>query len=280
MNLENFKKTIKRRYRNGEDNIGMDFVAPCLKYTKLYRRGTGFFSSSALITYTESIERLINEDTRIEIICSPVIQDKSLIRALEENQTQEQRKNTIRRLGTQIILDAVGYQIDNSRRDYRNHLLAYLIAKEILKIKIAIPKDFRNEDLSKIDDLTSSLYHVKSGYFILNDGDVIAFDGSFNESNSGHTYNIENVQVLKSWDEYDKQRLKDIVDDIDNDWNGKNQFIQTLDIEKKALEIIKEIAPKNKPTKNNNEKVEIKNELRDYQIKALKKWQKESFVTN
>lgn len=87
MNLENFKKTIKRRYRNGEDNIGMDFVAPCLKYTKLYRRGTGFFSSSALITYTESIERLINEDTRIEIICSPVIQDKSLIRALEENQT-------------------------------------------------------------------------------------------------------------------------------------------------------------------------------------------------
>jgi hypothetical protein len=43
MNLENFKKTIKRRYRNGEDNIGMDFVAPCLKYTKLYRRGTGFF---------------------------------------------------------------------------------------------------------------------------------------------------------------------------------------------------------------------------------------------
>lgn len=277
MNLENFKKTIKRRYRNGEDNIGMDFVAPCLKYTKLYRRGTGFFSSSALITYTESIERLINEDTRIEIICSPVIQDKSLIRALEENQTQEQRKNTIRRLGTQIILDAVGYQIDNSRRDYRNHLLAYLIAKEILKIKIAIPKDFRNEDLSKIDDLTSSLYHVKSGYFILNDGDVIAFDGSFNESNSGHTYNIENVQVLKSWEEYDKQRLKDIVDDIDNDWNGKNPFIQTLDIEKKALEIIKEIAPKNKPTKNNNEKVEIKNELRDYQIKALKKWQEEKF---
>jgi hypothetical protein len=35
--------------------------------------------------------------------------------------------------------------------------------------------------------------------------------------------------------EYDKQRLKDIVDDIENDWNGKNPFIQTLDIEKKAL---------------------------------------------
>ena len=44
MNLENFKKTIKRRYRNGEDNIGMDFVAPCLKYTKLYRRPTKPFS--------------------------------------------------------------------------------------------------------------------------------------------------------------------------------------------------------------------------------------------
>ena len=290
MKLEEFKKSIKRRYRNGEDNIGNDFVAPCLKYSKLYRRGTGFFSSSALITYTESIERMISEDIKVEIICSPVIQDKSLIRTLEENQTPEQRKNTIRKLGTKIILDAVGYQIDNSRRDYRNHLLAYLIAKEILKIKIAIPKDFRNEDISKIDDLASSLYHVKSGYFILTDDDVIAFDGSFNESNSGHTYNIENTQVLKSWEEYDKQRLDDIVNDIDNDWNGNNPFIQTLDIEEKALEIIKEIAPKNRPVKNNIEKnpiaipipiplaMPIQDELRDYQIAALKQWQEEKFI--
>jgi hypothetical protein len=59
MTIEDFKAALKRRYRNGEDNIGLDFVAPCLKYTKLYRRGTGFFSSSALISYTESIDRLI-----------------------------------------------------------------------------------------------------------------------------------------------------------------------------------------------------------------------------
>jgi superfamily II DNA or RNA helicase len=286
MELEEFKKNIKRRYRNGEDNIGNDFVSPCLKHTKLYRRGTGFFSSSALITYAESIDRLINEDIKIEIICSPVIQDKTLVKTLEENQTPEQRKNTIRKLGTKIILDAVGYQIDNTRRDYRNHLLAYLIAKEILKIKIAIPKDFRNEDISKTDDLTSSLYHVKSGYFVLSNNEVVAFDGSFNESNSGHTYNIENTQVLKSWDEYDKQRLNDIVSDIDNDWNGNNPFIQTLDIEEKALEIIKDIAPNSKPVRSSftkqKEPVEIQksnfNELRNYQIDALKKWQEEKFI--
>jgi superfamily II DNA or RNA helicase len=277
MTLAILKKGIKRRYRNGEDNIGEDFVAPCLKYTKLYRRGTGFFSSSALITYADTIDRLVNENIHIEIICSPVIQDRSLIRALEENQTEEQKKNTIKKLGSKIILDAVGYQIDSTRRDFRNHLLAYLIAKEILKIKIAIPKDFRNEDLSRIDDLTSSLYHVKSGYFILIDGDVIAFDGSFNESNSGHTYNIENVQVLKSWEEFDRERLDDIVKDIDKDWNGENPFIQTLDIDEEALAIIREIAPKNKPIKKTEEKVKIPNELRDYQLSALKKWQEAKF---
>ena len=105
MKLEEFKKSIKRRYRNGEDNIGNDFVAPCLKYSKLYRRGTGFFSSSALITYTESIERMISEDIKVEIICSPVIQDKSLIRTLEENQTPEQRKNTIKLITQEEIIE-------------------------------------------------------------------------------------------------------------------------------------------------------------------------------
>ena len=156
-------------------------------------------------------------------------------------------------------------------------MLAYFIAKEILKIKIAIPKDFRNEDITKIDELTSSLYHVKSGYFILTDGEIIAFDGSFNESNSGHTYNIENTQVLKSWELHDKERLNDIVNDVNEDWNGKNPYIETLEIDEKTLAIIREIAPKNRPEKIKNEKIKHANELREYQLNALKKWQEAKF---
>jgi len=87
MNL--IKENIKNNYRNGPDNIGRDFVGPCLSSAKLYRRGTGFFSSGALISYVEAIDNLVTEKTKIEIICSPVISDRTLLTTLENNQTEE-----------------------------------------------------------------------------------------------------------------------------------------------------------------------------------------------
>lgn len=287
MTLSDLKKTLKRRYRNGPDNIGQDFVSACLRHSTLYRRGTGFFSSSALAAYAESIDSMLTGGLRVEIICSPVIKDEALVRTLERNQTEEQRKQTIQKLGTNIVLDAVGYRLDNNRRDYRNHLLAYLIAKNILQIKIAIPKDFRNPNIESTDDLSSNLYHVKTGYFKLSDGDLIAFDGSFNESNSGHTYHIENTQVLKSWDPFDLPRLQELVDDVDQDWKGVNPYIQTMDIEKETLEIIKSLAPKIRPSKptieNQPEEPQELNspqlltELRQYQLEALQAWKSASY---
>jgi superfamily II DNA or RNA helicase len=282
LTLNELKANLKRRYRNGPDNIGQDFVSACLRHSILYRRGTGFFSSSALAAYAESIDRMLTEELRVEIICSPVINDEALVRTLEKNQTEDQRKQTILKLGTSIVLDAVGYRLDSTRRDYRNHLLAYLIAKNILQIKIAIPKDFRNPNIESTDDLSSNLYHVKTGYFRLTDGDVIAFDGSFNESNSGHTYHIENTQVLKSWDSADLPRLQELLEDVDQDWEGVNPYIQTMDIEKETLEIIKSLAPKVRPSKqasrNQPEETQAPKpteqpaELRSYQLEALKAW--------
>jgi superfamily II DNA or RNA helicase len=285
--LSELKANLKRRYRNGPDNIGQDFVAACLRHSTLYRRGTGFFSSSALAAYAESIDRMLDEGLRVEIICSPVIKDEALVRTLERNQTEEQRKQTVQRLGTKIVLDAVGYRLDSTRRDYRNHLLAYLIAKNILQIKIAIPKDFRNPNIESTDELSSNLYHVKTGYFRLSDGDVIAFDGSFNESNSGHTYHIENTQVLKSWDPSDLPRLQELLEDVDQDWEGVNPYIMTLDIEKETLEIIKSLAPKVRPSKLTNgnplenpqtpNQTEKSTELRPYQLEALNAWKSASY---
>ncbi len=287
MSLSDLKNNLKRRYRNGPDNIGQDFVAACLRHSILYRRGTGFFSSSALAAYAESIDLMLTERLRVEIICSPVIKDEALIRTLERNHTDEQRKQTIQKLGTNIVLDAVGYRLDSNRRDYRNHLLAYLIAKNILQIKIAIPKDFRNPNIESTGDLSTNLYHVKTGYFRLSDGDVIAFDGSFNESNSGHTYHIENTQVLKSWDPSDLPRLQELLADVDQDWEGVNPYIQTMDIEKETLEIIKSLAPKVRPSKQTSSDQPAEQqapnpqeqtaELRRYQLEALNAWKNASY---
>jgi len=128
MNL--IKENIKNNYRNGPDNIGRDFVGPCLSSAKLYRRGTGFFSSGALISYVEAIDNLVTEKTKIEIICSPVISDRTLLTTLENNQTEDQRKATISRLSNTVVLAALGYKLNSERRDYKKELLAHFIARK------------------------------------------------------------------------------------------------------------------------------------------------------
>uniref|UniRef100_UPI0040473FBE DEAD/DEAH box helicase family protein n=1 Tax=Flavobacterium sp. TaxID=239 RepID=UPI0040473FBE len=277
MTLSELKTSLKRRYRNGPDNIGKDFVAPCLANSVLYRRGTGFFSSSALASYAEALDILIKDELRVQIICSPVIHDDRLKKILEQNITEEQKRNTLKKLTSTIVLDAIGYKLDEHRTDYRSKLLAYFIAKKIFEIKIAIPKNFNCNEVNEPEEIKRNLYHVKTGYFRLVDGEIIAFDGSFNETGSGHTFNIETTQVLTSWEEKDKDRIKDIVEDVDRDWNKENPYIDVLEIDKETLKIIENLAPKKRPCQNKSANNQEKSNLREYQKEALNNWQNNEY---
>ena len=286
--LNELKTQLKRRYKNGPDNIGKDLVAPCLRSSTLYRRGTGFFSSGALVAYAEVMDHLIGAHTKIQIICSPVVHDQELLRALNNNLTVEQRKTTIQTLADRIVLEAIGYQMDSNRRDYKKHLLAYLIAKEILEIRFAVPLNFGKINFDQESSLTNNLYHVKTGYFKLSDGSVVAFDGSFNESDAGHQHHVDQTQVWRSWVDNDVERLQDTVEDIDSDWNGTNKYIQVFKMSAEALKLVQESAPGQRPkptiaskitaTPEDLIKLGIKNnQLREYQEEALSKWREAGY---
>lgn len=63
---------IKISYHSqGPDNITDRFICPALKCTKLYRRATGFFSSSVLSSITDGVRDLITNDGKIHLIASP-----------------------------------------------------------------------------------------------------------------------------------------------------------------------------------------------------------------
>lgn len=276
--IDSLKQNLKRRYRNGPDNIGRDLVAPCLKHSSLYRRGTGFFSSGALVAYAQVMDHLVSDKTKIEIICSPVVHDQELLRTLNSNLTPEQKKQTLQRLTDRIVLEAIGYQMDTMRRDYKSNLLAYLIAKEILEIRFAVPVNFNEADLTGEPSLTSNLYHVKTGYFRLSDGEIVGFDGSFNESDAGHQYHVDQTQVWRSWVTNDVERLEDIVEQVDSDWSGNNKFIQVFEISAEAMNLVKNFASPQRPVKPIAKPLDIVNKpdttsgLRHYQEQALKEW--------
>ena len=231
-------------YQNGPIKIGDVLIKPCLSLCFHYRRGTGFFSSSALKSYVSSFDNIINEKTKIDILCSPVVTDKALIRILGENKTDDEKRETIRKHHQNIALYAIGYERNENERSYRNKLLAYMIAKNILEIRFAIPKKF---DLVTDEPNEKNLYHVKNGYFEFPDETKIAFNGSFNESESGHHSHIDNTLVFRSFVESEKEKLKKITNSIDKDWEEKNEYIRVYKLSNETLKIIKKLSPKARP---------------------------------
>jgi superfamily II DNA or RNA helicase len=241
---------LEHTYTNGIGvNIGEELIRTCLLDCKLYRRGTAFFSSNSLKSYADLISDLIEKEVKLEIMCSPVIQDNNLIKILDKNSTEKQRE-TLLKEAENILIDAVGGFIENpDNTDYRSKVLSYMIAKGQLEIKFAIPKDY---ETLPTDGHFDPIYHVKNGYFDFPNDDRIIFAGSFNESRQGHAGNREFTSVFKSWEPGHKGFLKPIEDMIDQEWNEEESVLKDLKIyplNEEILEIIKKLAPKTPPIK-------------------------------
>ncbi|MDP3122399.1 DEAD/DEAH box helicase family protein [Polynucleobacter sp.] len=271
---------LKDRYKNGYDNIGKDLIGACLSECKLYRRGTAYFSSSALMSWSAAMDHVINDKVKIEIICSPVISDRHLVEILKGSITSDQRKKTIQQLADNIVLTAVGFGMNSERRDYRSQLLSYLIATGQLEFRFAIPKNYEFPD-EKSDD--RNLYHVKVGYFVFEDDSIVAFEGSINESDSAYQYNTESAQVFKSWLDEDLRRVNNLVLDVNTDWSRENPHIEVFNLSKEAIEKIGKLSPSERPRKPKPviapepEAPKPASGLRPYQEEALNAWKENDY---
>jgi len=250
-------KSLKRKYKNQDGvKIGRDLIQPCLKECVKYRRGTGTFSSSAFKAYIGAIDHFIHDEIKIEILCSPKIDD-ILLRSLEKCATSYDRDKILQRTTNELLLAAAGCKSDPDRADYRSMLLSYLIANNKLEIKIALPlsnpsiQTFDSDDDDfDMDDINSrAMYHIKYGYFVFPDKSIVAFEGSVNESDTAFNHNTEKATVYRSWDEYDVKsgRLNDVIEDLDKDWEGKNNDIRIYSIDAESLQIIRDHALSKRP---------------------------------
>jgi len=193
---------LKRTYKNSKEKdefLGRDFIAPCLKHCVRYRRGTGTVSSSMLYTYVLSLHEILTSKIKIEILASPKI-DNLLFEQLQK-MTDDIEKNKF--IGdefvTKFLTEATGINKKNMGRSFKEELLCYLIANNILEIRFALPirNIYKNKAPSMIfDDKDEeiydnyelrNMYHIKQGYFVFdNEGkdNIVAFDGSVNETDT------------------------------------------------------------------------------------------------
>lgn len=227
---------LKSSYRTKENQLVNDFFVPCLKYCNSYQRAAGYFSSTALGTWCAMLERLDSEDISISLLISPELQADD-IAAIQSATDPVKRVQILDQASDRVIESFIN---DSSNKKARLELFAWLIVSGKLHIKFAHP----------VHQSDSDLFHQKTGVFYFPWGDKVAFEGSANESYSGHSRNWEKIQVFRSWVADDIERLENTRAEFEEYWRGDESSLIVSPISEEAVKKLRVISPGKSPFKN------------------------------
>jgi len=253
---------LKHVYDSTVDDIMKDLVIPLLENSTVYYRGVGYFTSGWLKLSSEGLARFVENGGKVHYIVSPILkkEDWEAIKLGNEALINEALKKS--------LLESIKDLADSLRNNTLN-TLAWMIADKVVEFRFAIPRN-------NIGD-----YHDKVAMFEDDEGNIVIFHGSFNDSMKA-MLNGEAVSVFKSWDSSQsdyisihRKRLLDL-------WNGKNNQLIILKMPAVARDELIKLRSSARPyhldsrglevTKQKGPKCPI--ELRDYQEEAAKRWLK------
>ena len=272
---------IKSEYRSLIDDMVRDFYIPCLENAVSYRRAVGFFSSSSLVEVSQGIAKMAQNGGKIRIVASPYLSDED-IEAIKTG--YENRKEVIEQALLRQLHEPVNYYASE-----RMNMLANLIADGILDIRIAYT----------MDKSGMGMYHEKMGIIEDNEGNIIAFSGSNNESATAMSINYETMDVFRNWgDSSEKERVQLKCNAFHSIWNNNEPNIEVMEFENITKALIEKYRRKSinfnidKEEYPDDVSIECERssdkttiapripggfELRDYQVEAIDKWEEQEF---
>jgi superfamily II DNA or RNA helicase len=261
---------LKLVYKSGEDDILGDFFVPCLRVASSYDRLAGFFSSSCFAVAAHGILSLVQRGGHMRIVCSPRLQ-KGDIEIINKSPGELQEVCT-QRLGEEIC-EATESVVE------RDHLavFAYMLARGLLEMRLVVPTSAGAA--FKVDEHVqlAGLFHEKVGILRDEDGNVVSFSGSVNESAMAWAGNIEEFKVFRSWEPAQREyQLMDIAH-FDSVWAGRAPRIQTFDLPTAIANKIVQIAPaeldyERLRKKYEHRKAKQTTHLFQYQVDAIERW--------
>ncbi|WP_284734830.1 DEAD/DEAH box helicase family protein [Sphingosinicella terrae] len=234
---ENLMLRLKPHYRSGQDNLAEDFFAPCLAASRLYRRMSGYFSSAALLTWSEGLLRLGNQSgLEIRLIASPEIPagDLATLAALND---EVERKRYRAVLVDSVLDDIAKLAAEPGEKSVRARIFAWLIANERLKLKFAFAAHVEG----------AGLFHEKMGVFNLDSGARLAFTGSANETARGHRRNYESIDVYRDWVPTEVGRVETKVEQFEETWADLAPGLDVLPPSAEVIARLKAVAPVSPP---------------------------------
>ena len=255
------------------DNILEDFYVEGLKNSKKYDRLAGYFSSTLFVRIAHETLNFIKRGGLIRIVTSTSLTQNDL--------------ETIRNIDqildglTKSILNEM-LQDDTSVEHKCKSLFGWLLKQKVngepqLEIRVAIPKN------------VTGTFHQKVGIFTLNDGAVITFSGSVNETVRGWQDNIEQFKVFKSWG--DQTNEVAVVNDQNNFkkyWENQMRGYTVMSLPKAIIDHLISIAPNSESEFRSlvdhldkkfydKQKRSTNITLRRYQENAIESWEQNNY---
>ncbi|MFC3320741.1 DEAD/DEAH box helicase family protein [Mesorhizobium cantuariense] len=227
---------LKSHYRSGKDDLAADFFRPCLRLATLYRRAVGYFSTSALLSWTDALSRVaMDGELVVHMVASPELSpsDAAALRDLDAPERVAQYQAIIVERILDEIIALLGDPTDSGRLA---HVFTWLVANDRLQIKFAFAEHVA----------LPGIFHEKIGVFDFPNGSQAAFTGSANETRSGHSRNYESIDVYRSWVQGEEERVATKAEQFDDAWNNKAAGLDVLTPSTAVLSRLRERAPRQK----------------------------------
>ena len=251
-------------YRTGINDVVKEFYVKAFGESIEYWRAVGYFRSSSLEAFGNTLQKFLKNDGKIKLITSVELTEADS-NAIEQGLSRKE-----------VCEKRINYIIEN---EFKENVgtgvtkLSYLLEIERLEIKIALPKSGRG------------IYHEKVGVFFDEQGNYVAFSGSQNETVNAFEQNYECIDVYTSWKDEERAKLK--KQEFEALWNGVSQGAAVFDFpeasRKKLIQTVKEYTPIEygielfeEPNADygmqKNPKFPVWLKLRDYQKAAINAW--------
>ena len=253
MSLVDIIPGIKTYYTTVEDDVINEFYKPCMLQSKIYYRGVGYFRSSVFKLMNEELIRFCLNGGKMTILTSTDIDPGDHQAAMEGYNLQSFYKT-------------IEEMLEDSNLNNSTKLLCAMVATGHLEIKVAVvPK--------------GGIYHDKVGFFEDEEGNIISFHGSGNETYNalvGERGNIETYNVIWNWDEsYSIHGIKwenGLRKTIRGDFKEKMQILDLSEIDVNLLNKY-EISLNLEDYIDDEESLtSLIPELREHQKEGLRKW--------
>lgn len=194
-------------YRSDREDVVAGFFVPAFEVAHTYSRAVGYFTSTSLALYARGIATFAERGGAMRLIASPHLNEDDIVdieRGYDLREVLE--RATIRELDAEerdAVLDGLG-------------MLGRLVASGRLDIKLAFV-----EQAGRV-----GTYHEKIGVFRDDQGDLVAFTGSSNETYGGLMANFESVEVYRGWIAGDGARALRVEHDFQRLWADQTPHLR------------------------------------------------------